>query len=135
MHRKWNAKKLDKDFLRAALIWKGHESEVEERNNVEQMTTWLDQIMEEAWDAAAPRIGPKKPRRQAYWWQESVAALRHECIRARRSWQRARKKKRPKGTVVELGAEYKQKRKDLRMEIAKQKSLAWQDLINSIDED
>ncbi|CAL1682470.1 unnamed protein product [Lasius platythorax] len=93
--RRWNRKKFDSDFFRAVLIWKGQEPDVEDRMDVEQMASWLDRIMVEACDAAAPRIGPKKPRRRAYWWQDSVALIRRECIRARRLWQREKGKNRP----------------------------------------
>ncbi|KMQ91208.1 reverse transcriptase [Lasius niger] len=58
------------------------------------MIRWLDRIMQEACDAATNRIGPRKPRRQVYWWQDSVATLRDNCVRARRLWQRAKRRKR-----------------------------------------
>ncbi|CAL1671563.1 unnamed protein product, partial [Lasius platythorax] len=105
--RRWNLKKFDKNFFGAALSWIGHEQEVEDHNNVTQMIDWLDKIMVEASDVAAPRINPKKPRRQAYWWKESVAELRHSCIYARRLWQRAKKGRRHQETVDELGTTYK----------------------------
>ncbi|KMQ85399.1 reverse transcriptase [Lasius niger] len=99
------------------------------------MVTWLDQIMKEACDAAALRVGPKKPCRQAYWWQDSVAVLRGNCTHARRLWQKAKRRKRSQAIIRELGFTYKQKRKELKMEINRLKSEAWQDLLNTLDED
>ncbi|KMQ82638.1 reverse transcrpitase [Lasius niger] len=129
-------RKFDSDFFRAVLIWKGQEPDVEDRMDVEQMASWVGRIMVEACDAAAPRIGPKKPRRQAYWWQDSVALIRRECIRAHRFWQREKRKNRPQpDVVVALGKVYKERRKELRNEISRLKSLVWQELINSIDGD
>ncbi|CAL1685118.1 unnamed protein product [Lasius platythorax] len=134
-HRRWNLRKFNKDFFLATLHWRGHDPEVEDRSNITQMVIWLDQIMEEACDAAAPRVGPKKPCRQAYWWQDSVAVLRGNCTHARRLWQRAKRRKRSQAIIRELGFTYKQKRKELRMEINRLKSEAWQDLLNTLDED
>ena len=92
--------------------------------DITQVVRWLDSSMEEACDVAAPRIGPRRPRRKAYWWCESVADLRHQCIRARRCWQRAKKRRRPAEDIADLGIQYKHLRKDLRIEIGKRKSAA-----------
>jgi len=83
--------------------WHERDTIEEQQLNLEGMTSWLDKIMEEACDAAAPRVGPKKPKRQAYWWNPKAASLRHDCIRARRTWQRARRRRRPEEQVQELG--------------------------------
>lgn len=100
------------------------------------MIRWLDRVMQEICDAATNRIGPRKPRRQTYWWQESVAVLRSGCIHARRQWQRAkRRRRRNQQEIEDLGEAYKLKRKELRTEIAKLKSQAWQELIDSFDND
>ncbi|KMQ88952.1 reverse transcriptase [Lasius niger] len=83
-----------------------------------------------------PSNRPRKPRRQTYWWQDSVASLRSSCIRSRRRWQRAkRRRQRDQQEIEDLGVTYKLKRKELRTEIAKLKSQAWQELIDSIDND
>lgn len=126
--------KFNKDYFRATLIWHSKKPAVDDQTNVTQLTGWLDKIMEEACNVAALRIGSRKPRRQVYWWQESAAILRQECIGARRLWQRA-KKGRPREIIEELGISYKLKRKELRAEISKLKSAAWQELIGTIDED
>lgn len=103
--------------------------------DLEQMTKGLDKLMEEACDASAPRIGPCRPRRKPYWWQKSVANLRTVCIRASRLWQRAKRRKRSLVVVNNLGVKYKNARKDLRLEINRLKAKAWQELIESIDND
>ncbi|KMQ88532.1 reverse transcriptase [Lasius niger] len=90
--RRWNLRKFDRDFFKATLIWGGRDPEADDAQDLNQTLKELDKLMEEACDAAAPRIGPCKPRRKAYWWQESVANLRISCIRARRLWQRAKRR-------------------------------------------
>lgn len=103
--------------------------------DIVQVTKWLDLSVEEACDVAAPRIGPRRPRRKVYWWSESVADLRRQCIRARRCWQKAKKKRRPTKLIADLGVKYKHLRKDLRTEIGRLKSVAWQKLLGSVDRD
>lgn len=133
--RRWNAREFDVDLFHAVLNWRGQGPPVEDHQSVQQMVDLLDRVMEEACNVASPRIGPRRPRRQAYWWQDSVAFLRQGCSLARRLWQRAKKRRRPLVVITELGATYKLKRKDLRMEINRLKSAAWQELIRSIDGD
>ncbi|KMQ93101.1 gag-pol polyprotein [Lasius niger] len=135
LSRKWNMRKFYTDLFRAALIWQGQIPMVEDRANAAQAMTWLDRTMVEACNVAAPRIDLKKPRRQAYWWQQSVAILRRNCLRTRRFWQRAKRRRCPQEIIDELGASYKLMRKDLRTEISRLKSKAWQELIGTIDED
>jgi len=133
--RRWNLRKFSVDHFLATLNWHGKDTIEEHQFNLEGMTSWLDKVMEEACDAAAPRVGPKKPKRQAHWWSADTASLRHDCVRARRMWQRAKRRGRPEDQVHELGELYKSARKKLRIEINSAKSSAWQELINTIEED
>lgn len=133
--RKWNPKKFDSDLFEASLYWRAGNPNIEDPMNISQVVRWLDASMEEACDVAAPRIGPRRPRRRAYWWCESVADLRRQCIGARRSWQRAKRRRRPEDQIAELGVCYKHLRKDLRLEIGRRKSAAWQELLGSVDRD
>lgn len=101
--RKWNTKKFDKDLFQGSLISRGGNPTMEDPINVTQVAEWLDQAMEEAYDMAASRIDPQRPRRCAYWWHDSAAILRRQCIQARRQWQRAKKKRRAPEMIEELG--------------------------------
>lgn len=108
--------------------------------NVGDMIEWIDQVLVEACDLAAERIGARKPRRIAYWWQDSAATARRECLRARRLWQSAKRKQKCQEEIIRLGRAYKDSRKidsrkNLRKVINKLKSKAWQELIDSIDND
>ncbi|KMQ91492.1 reverse transcriptase [Lasius niger] len=135
LNRRWNLRKFDRDFFKAALIWGSRNPELEDECDLSQSIRDLDRIMEEACDAAALRIGPRRPRRCAYWWSESAATLRNACIRARRSWQRAKRRSRSPTVIKELGGIYKAARKDLRLEINRLKARSWQELIESVDRD
>lgn len=106
--RKWNSKKFDKEFFFiAVLIWRALSPIPDDRNNMEKMTLWLDKIMEEACDIALVRIGPRRPKRHAYWWRDSTAAFRYHCIQARRSWHRAKRRKKSETILEALGKGYK----------------------------
>ncbi|XP_070162482.1 uncharacterized protein [Polyergus mexicanus] len=134
--RKWNIKRFDRDLFMAVLTWRGLGPGDEGSSSISRMTKWLDHIIVEALDVAAIRIGPRSPKSQAYWWQDSVAVIRRRCLRARRSWQRAKRRRScAQEEVVALGAIYKKLRKDLRTEISRLKSAAWQELLESIDGD
>lgn len=135
LNRRWNLRKFDRDFFRAALIWSSRNPDAEDVLDLNQSIRNLNKIMEEACDEAAPRIGLRRPRRSAYWWSESVAILRTACLHARRCWQCAKRRSRSSATINELGRIYKIARKDLRLEINRPKTKAWQELIESIDKD
>ncbi|KMQ85315.1 reverse transcriptase [Lasius niger] len=135
LNRRWNLRKLDRDIFRAVLVWGSRDPDVEDTLDLDQSIKDLDKLMEEACDAAAPRIGPRRPRRSAYWWSESVAILRTTCIHARRAWQRAKRRHRPSAAIIELGITYKTARKNLRLEINRLKAKAWQELLESVDKD
>lgn len=52
--------------------------------------------MEKACNASTSKVGRKQPRKTAYWWDENIAGLRSEAIRARRLWRnRGRNGRRP----------------------------------------
>ncbi|XP_070162507.1 uncharacterized protein [Polyergus mexicanus] len=135
LQRRWNTKSLDEDLFQAVLLWRGAGPEMEIQRDVNKFTTWLDKTMEEACDASMKRIGPRRPRKEAYWWQESAAVLRRDCLRARRLLQKAKKRKRSQEVIVRLSRDYKIKRKKLRAEINRLKSIAWQELLNSLNEE
>lgn len=64
--RRWNLRKFDGDFFRATLIWGNKDLEAEDEQDLGSMIGKLDELMEEACDASAPRIGPRRPHRKAY---------------------------------------------------------------------
>lgn len=117
--RRWNLKKFDRDLFLAVLNWHDKDTLGHELPSLDAMIRWLDNIMVEACDAAAPRIGPNKPRRQAHWWSESLALLRRNCTHARRLWQRAKRKRHSEEQMQQLREAYKAARKELRAGISR----------------
>lgn len=72
------------------------------------------------------------PRRSTYWWNEEIAILRHEATR--RSRKVARSKGNERRRAIALAA-YKEIRKSLRTAIKKAKAVAWEELLQTLEED
>lgn len=85
-----------------------------------------------------PRLpGPvvKHPRKTTYWWNDAIAEFRSASIRARRLWQRGRKRRRPYSKIEDLEEDYRWKKKELNRAIRKAKTASWKELIATIDKD
>lgn len=100
-------------------------------------STWMDEVMKEACDASAPRVGRRHLKRAAYWWDNSIAELRSSCIKARRLWQRGRRRGAGSSSnnLEDLENFYRLRKRELRRAISKAKSVAWGNLIRTIDSD
>ncbi|XP_029176608.1 uncharacterized protein LOC114944731 [Nylanderia fulva] len=132
--RRWALRKLDKDMFMAAinaalLIKEG------ETGDLETHRAWLDNTMQQACEAAMPRVKTRSPK-HAYWWSEDIVELRQSSDRARRN---IRKRQRyalsdPEGLEDAWDA-YRNARDVLRASIRKAKAKAWEELISSLDED
>ncbi|KMQ84101.1 reverse transcriptase, partial [Lasius niger] len=99
-----------------------------------------------AWDAGIP-CRPDSPRHllrgvalikrstnllpPVYWWNDTIATLRKECIRARRLSQRGRKKT----NSDELEAKYKEARRKLNKAIKSSKKQCWDELLDEVETD
>ena len=70
-------------------------------------------------------------RPPVYWWNEDIAAIRRECLRARRVHQRAARGP----TYEELRVAYETKRRELKTAIKMAKRKCWRDLCEEADSD
>lgn len=84
---RWNYGLLDTEILAEALEWScvddthpGFDSE----RPAESMAQWIDRMLRDACDMAAPRVGKANRPTNAYWWCSRIADLRLKCIRAKR---------------------------------------------------
>lgn len=90
-----------------------------ERNSQNHGCDELTAALVRASDAAMPRVAqPRTGRRPVYWWNEQIAELRSDCLRARRRMQRARTdvtredcRVRLRAAKTELGREIKRSKK------------------------
>lgn len=94
--------------------------------------TWLDDTMRAACEYFTPRSGHKL-RRRVFWWNEDLTDLRASCERAKKHWHRLRKRRYL--LSEDAGQSYWLARNSLRFAIKRAKSVAWRELIASIDHD
>lgn len=66
LQRIWSCKRFDVDLFIACLAWRGYGPTQHTLGNINHMVKWIDQVLTEACDTAADRIGARKPRRVAY---------------------------------------------------------------------
>ncbi|KOB72837.1 SARTTc1 ORF2 protein [Operophtera brumata] len=82
-----------------------------------------------------PRARPTK-RRVVYWWSEELTQLREACLRARRLYTRARRRRRALAEETDRAYEvYRGATKELQGAIAKAKSRSWSELLEGLDRD
>lgn len=137
--QRWTLRKLNEDALLASVtsaVWsRENENREESENQGEedplQEVQWLVTTMTNACDASMPRT-KQRPRRSTYWWTEEIADLRREAIR------HSRRVARCKGNVTrraEAIERYREARKSLRTAIKRSKAKAWEELLQTLEED
>ena len=120
----WKAKDLDIEILEHML------DDIDEtEGTAEQLTKRMMKALNEACDASMPRNGSGAYRKnKVYWWNNKITSLRNECHKLRRRYQRAR----GRADFMQLQADFRGKRKELRKEIAKSKSDAFRTLLEEV---
>ena len=132
---RWVLSRLDKSVLEEAAIvqaWLPPAEPVE----VEAEAEWFRDAMSQICDASMPRAKPRPPKRQVYWWSQEIAALRIECIAARRQYTRYRRRRRRDAEEEgQLHNAYMACRKTLRLSISQAKERARAALLDTLNED
>ncbi|XP_025161760.1 uncharacterized protein LOC112590179 [Harpegnathos saltator] len=131
--KRWVLSQLDVDKFRAAAFmatW--HlEGPGEWDLSPQEGAKKVVRVMASACDAAMLRSNSRH-RRAAYWWTEAIAKLREASVRARRAYARARWRG---GDAAREKEGYLQAREALKAAIAEAKKRAWEQLVNSLDDD
>ncbi|XP_072938828.1 uncharacterized protein [Epargyreus clarus] len=135
--RRWALKRLNQDLLVAAahvVDWSGT-AEGDDRLDPEREAIKLRGDMTAICDIAMPRVRPGW-RRPVYWWSEHIARLRAACLRARRQYTRARRR-RSSGVAEreEKYVEYRAATTLLQGAIAESKARNWSALVEGLDRD
>ncbi|XP_071577582.1 uncharacterized protein [Temnothorax nylanderi] len=95
---------------------------------------WIHHSIIDACKVAVPRLNTRKSGPRIYWWSDEIARLRATIIAARRSWTRGRRRD-PPDILSEKRAALALAKSELKLEIRKAKSRAWQELISTLDDD
>jgi len=133
----WSLRALDEDLFEGALrigVWPAEDTAGDPETGV----TRLRALLTRACDCAMPRT-VRRPRRSVYWWSEIISELRAVGNGLRRRLKRIRRGLR-RGTVsraeeAAAAGEYVDACRALRREIALSKTRAWQELLDSVNED
>lgn len=132
---KWNARDLDeKTFIEALGLWRlgaiaPDANPASATDCVRLVLQWLSRACD-----ATMRTGGGCARGQpAYWWSDTIAALRKRCLSLRRQYTRARKQ--GPSVAEEFRLVYAEARRVLRKEIAERKRSCWRELCAELDAD
>lgn len=131
--RRWAVKQLNRDLLVAA----AHVADWSDatHSDPEEEARRLTDDMTAICDTAMPRVRPER-RHPVYWWSEQIAELRAVCLRARRQYTRARRRRSAGATEREARyAEYRDATVTLQRAIAESKARNWKALVDELDRD
>lgn len=123
----WQLRKLDRQRLEETLSEEhGEESET----SPEAFTCLLRQIC----DRTMPKRRSFTKRLPVYWWNDTIAELRRDCIRLRRAHTR-RTRRNDDEENQRLWEQYKTSKKRLQNEIKRAKSDSWRIIREKVDSD
>lgn len=126
--RKWNTNKLNS----AALISEIDRHEARESVNPRTAVEHTMRIITRACDKAMPKIRTvNRGRSSVYWWNDSIAKLRQDCLKQRRKYTRAKRR----GAADSERESYKEAQKALRNSINNSKKEKWNQLRDDINRD
>lgn len=128
--RGWVVRKLDTTQMRSMLLDQKQEQSCvrTRRDSPDRMATAAIDKISRICNATMPKRGKKFQRNPVYWWSNEIAALRRECLAARRKSTR-------KPEDENLMEAYKNARKDLRSSIKKSKRKCWMELCCTVEND
>lgn len=131
--RKW--KNMDDELLREAVEWSLRDSSNLDVEDPDKFQAWLEEATVEACNLSTPRARGGPGVKHTYWWNEEIRRMRNDCNKARRVVTRLRKRQH-QGIRVQTSEEenYRQKKRALRREISAAKARAWQELMDSIND-
>lgn len=134
---KWSLRSLDRVVFEEATIVK---SWCSSRTNadIESEVRWHAKALADLSEASMRRVRILRPRDKVYWWSDELAGLRSICVRSRRMFTRYRRRplaRRSQDEEERLYVDYQAAKKDLRVAIARSKENAWNEFLNTLQQD
>lgn len=129
----WAVRRMDKQLLSTSLaLTPGQHlpptSSVEDE--AENLVDWMTQ----AANKCVPKRSPGGSKRPTVWWSKEIGNIRGDCLKARRIFQRMRKRLGEDGSRA-YQERWKEIRKSLSVAIKVAKEKAWASLVASVDND
>jgi len=125
----WNWRKMDCEKLNCFLS-----STSICESGVSELHVAINDYIKRACDVSMPKKKPRGARKPVFWWSDEIAELRKSSLAARRSFQRARKRRGPEECREEQQAA-REALKALRLAVRKSQEKAWKALCDSVDQD
>ena len=141
---RWRLKERDKEMLRAAVTvsawsWDARRTTTTTTlGSVDEEAEELRRYTSAACDASMPHSVPGgRSDRCMYWWTPEIAEMRASCVRARRRFLKARRRRRTRDEeeISRCYEDYRKTRRALQREIKIAKARSWDELIESVDSD
>ncbi|RLU25667.1 hypothetical protein DMN91_001824 [Ooceraea biroi] len=132
---RWQYKTLDPEVMEESILRHTWNKQEEFRNAVEGSKV-IEKILTRVNDDSMKRVR-SIPRRTVYWWNPAVDIQRKRCIRARRMFLRAKRRKEriSRERFDEALNGYREERRKLRIEIETAKRKAWEELLETLEKD
>jgi len=131
---RWSVAQLDREKLESialAATW----APVSSSASANQCANRIKEILYDVCDDVMPRSSMvERVTQPIYWWNSEIAELRKRCISARRTLWR-RRNRASLEVVMDLRANMRGLRKDLRKAIRNAKMRAWRELLQSLEAD
>lgn len=129
---KWAFRKLDEE----ALIRKIEQStfHLVEPSTVDEVFDHLNEYLSSVCDSCMPRRYADSKYRSVHWWSQEISDLRKACIKSRRAYLRAVKRRGPVGSQREK-FNFREARKALRSGIRSSQERSWAELCKAVDSD
>ena len=123
----WKSKLFDEELFILSL-----EDKIINSQNIYDNIKEVIKTIITACDVAMPRNKIiSKFRKSTYWWTKEISELRKKCNKARRQYQRARNNENSNN----LETQYKNLRRELKIEIKSSKYKCWINLCNEVNND
>ncbi|XP_045772161.1 uncharacterized protein LOC123872074 [Maniola jurtina] len=134
--QRWALKKLDRDLLVAAACVEAWPERIHGvLSDPEEEASWFRETMTRICNTSMPRCRQAK-NRAVYWWSEDIAQLRRTCLRSRRQYTRARRRRRSTAEAIATAySTYREATKLLQIAIANAKARSWRELLEGLDRD
>lgn len=142
---RWSIDKINHDLFEASIVASclGDDTRVQTRPDDEALE--LIRTMTDACNTSMPRV-QRRHHNSTYWWTSTISLLRKECVKARRALSRIRRKKTRKQNTKERESQpnpevqtaqdiLRKAKHNLKTEITRAKTLAWQNLIDAFQKD
>ena len=123
--RGWKVSMFDPELFRTALAT----GPMNANNAIEEAEEIMERVVD-ACDATMPRKSTRNRHPPVYWWNDNIAALRKECIKARMTKTSVRKEGR---NYKELNEKYKRMQLELFKSIKASKRQCWNELLEEVE--